>query len=147
MQTKKETNVAFASHLRRLMRERGLNDLQLARATGLSHTAIANYKRGRLPKLDALRRLAGHFGIALEHLLHGSDPGLALRVAATVADHHSSARVEERQGKFESVAVELMEWQQRARSAEAQLGIIETTLTDLLRQLRKGRRARAVTFG
>lgn len=119
------------------MGDRKLNDVQLARAAGLSHTAIANYKRGRLPKLDALHKLAAYFEIALDDLLHGAEAGLALRIAATVADQHPSTRVEERQGQFEAVNGELMSWKMRARVAEEKLGKVQSALAALVADLER----------
>ena len=136
---KNETNVSFAGNLQRLMRNRKLNDVQLARAAGLSHTAIANYKKGRLPKLDALRKLADYFDVALEELLHGADAGQALRLAARAADQHPSARVEERQGKFEAVTGELLGWKMRAAAAEEKLGRVQIALTALVADLARDR--------
>ena len=118
------------------MRLRKLNNVQLAEGAGLSHTAIANYRRGRLPKLDALHKLAAYFDMALDDLLHGAETGLALRIAATVADQHPSARVEERQGKFEAVNGELMRWKMRARVAEERLGKLQGALAAMMAEFK-----------
>ena len=134
---KSDTNVSFAANLQRLMRMRKVNDVQLARKTGLSHTAIANYKRGRLPKVDALHKLAAYFDVALDDLLHGAETGLALRIAATVADQHPSARIEERQGKFEAVTGELLGWKTRAAAAEGKLAKVQATLAALMADLKR----------
>lgn len=71
MQAQSETNVTFAKSLQRLLDERGTTAAGLSKATGLSHVAIGNYLKGRLPMVEGLLKIAGHFGVTLEEVLGG----------------------------------------------------------------------------
>ena len=59
----------FAERLRALRDQRELNNLQLAKAVGLSHVSIGNFLEGQLPKSEHLHALAGFFGVTTDFLL------------------------------------------------------------------------------
>lgn len=59
---------AFADWLRRLQADRGLSDNALGRESGVSPTSIGLYKRGKLPKIETLRRLV-RYGPTLDELI------------------------------------------------------------------------------
>ncbi len=61
----------FAERLRLLRDQRGLNNLELAKAVGLSHVSIGNFLNGQLPKSEHLVRLADFFGVSTDWLLGG----------------------------------------------------------------------------
>jgi transcriptional regulator with XRE-family HTH domain len=59
----------FAERLRSLRDQRELNNLQLAKAVGLSHVSIGNFLEGQLPKSEHLHALAEYFGVSTDFLL------------------------------------------------------------------------------
>ena len=77
----------FSDRLRALMDARALSQAKLARAAGLSHVAVGNYLKGRVPDLAAATKLAQFFGVSVEQLIHGtSDPQPISAIAKAVAD-------------------------------------------------------------
>ena len=63
----------FSERLRALVDERGLSNLELAKAVGLSHVSIGNFLDGQLPKSEYLAALAEYFGVTTDWLL-GREP-------------------------------------------------------------------------
>ena len=53
------------------MAARGINNVELGRALGVSHVAVGNYLKesGQLPRADGLARIAEYFGVSMESLL------------------------------------------------------------------------------
>lgn len=56
--------------LKQLMEKRGMNQLQLSEATGLSPTTVGNLYRNRFSRIDVatLETLCKHFGVGIEGL-------------------------------------------------------------------------------
>lgn len=73
MQGKSETNVSFGEKLAELIRGRGMNNVSMAKAIGVSHVAVGNYVKGRVPKAAILQRIADFFGVSSSVLLSQSD--------------------------------------------------------------------------
>jgi transcriptional regulator with XRE-family HTH domain len=69
MQEGKSTNVHFADALNRLMRAKNIDNASLARAVGVTPTAVGNYLDGRLPRSEHLMAIAQYFGVKMETLL------------------------------------------------------------------------------
>jgi transcriptional regulator with XRE-family HTH domain len=71
----------FAARVYRHRRALGLSVDELADRTGVTHTTIRKWERGRaLPRIDHADRLAEVLGISLEALWHGpSGPGPGAR--------------------------------------------------------------------
>jgi transcriptional regulator with XRE-family HTH domain len=66
----------FGSHVRRLRRERGLTQENLAERANLSSDAIRRIERGRMsPTLKTLRQLCHGLGISLSALFDGWELG------------------------------------------------------------------------
>ncbi len=65
----KVTNKAFAAQLQKLRQAKGLSQAALARAVGITHTAIGHYLRGRVPTPEILQRLGEFFGVNLSKYL------------------------------------------------------------------------------
>lgn len=64
----------FAERLKELRNEKGLTQDQLAEATGLSQSALANWENGkRSPATYAVVILAKYFGVTTDYLLGMSD--------------------------------------------------------------------------
>ena len=64
----------FAERLKELRNEKGLTQDQLAEATGLSQSALANWENGkRSPAAYAIMTLAKYFGVTTDYLLGMSD--------------------------------------------------------------------------
>lgn len=70
-QEAKSTNVHFSETLSELMNERGIKNIEVAKALGLSPTAVGNYVKGRLPRAEELLSLAQYFGVPIERFLGG----------------------------------------------------------------------------
>lgn len=70
MQQKNEIKVTFSKRLSELLRERGANNVELARAIGLSHVMVGKYVNGEsLPDCAIAVGIARYFGITVEGLL------------------------------------------------------------------------------
>ena len=60
----------FAERLKELRSEKELSQAQLAKATGLSHTAIVYWEtEQRVPNANAIIILAEFFGVTTDYLL------------------------------------------------------------------------------
>lgn len=60
----------FSYRLKELRKEKGLSQTQLAKATGLSHTAIVYWENEkRVPNAYAIVVLAEYFGVSTDYLL------------------------------------------------------------------------------
>ncbi|SFL40507.1 helix-turn-helix domain-containing protein [Halanaerobium salsuginis] len=60
----------FAKRLRKLRKELGLNQKELASELGYARTTIANYEQAtRFPPLDTLFEIANYFHVSLDYLL------------------------------------------------------------------------------
>ncbi len=81
--------VTFSGHLDFLMKQHGLSNAELARKAEVSHVAVGNYLKGRIPRNPELQRLAAVFGLNPDYLLNPakySAPLLAAKAhAQTVA--------------------------------------------------------------
>lgn len=70
MQQKNEIKVTFSKRLSELLRDRGANNVELARAIGLSHVMVGKYVKGKsLPDCAIAVGIARFFGITVEGLL------------------------------------------------------------------------------
>ena len=64
----------FSERLKELRNEKELSQAQLAKATGLSHTAIVYWEtEQRVPNANAIIILAGFFGVTTDFLLGVED--------------------------------------------------------------------------
>ena len=50
----------------KLRDERGLKDIDVAKATGLNQPLFTNWKQGRyMPKIDKIKKIADYFGVPI----------------------------------------------------------------------------------
>ena len=63
----------FSTRLANLLADTPHKQKDVAASTGLSESALANYKKGRKPRSDELFKLADFFGVSMEWLLNGED--------------------------------------------------------------------------
>ncbi len=64
----------FAERLKELRKEKNLSQTQLAKATGLSHTAIVYYETAkRIPNANAIIILAKFFNVTTDYLLGATE--------------------------------------------------------------------------
>lgn len=64
----------FAERLKLLRHEKGLSQMQLAKATGLSHTALVYWENeSRIPNAKSVVVLAKYFGVTTDYLLGLAD--------------------------------------------------------------------------
>jgi transcriptional regulator with XRE-family HTH domain len=57
---------------RQLMEEKGMKHSDVSKATGISTSALTDWKKGRYtPKADKLQKLADLFGVSVEYLMTG----------------------------------------------------------------------------
>jgi len=89
------------------MAARGVNNVELGRALGVSHVAIGNYLKepGQLPRADGLARIAEYFGVTMESLLRPQTGGVRIKEEPPTEN-----------------------WQARALAAEKKLAAIEALL-------------------
>ena len=53
-----------------LLEKTGETTYQVSKATGVTQSAISNWKAGRSkPKTEKLKKLADHFGVSIEYFL------------------------------------------------------------------------------
>ena len=62
-----------AKRLVQLLECAGSTKTQVARATGISNSAMTNYTKGDMPKAPQLMQLARYFGVSMEWLLTGEE--------------------------------------------------------------------------
>jgi transcriptional regulator with XRE-family HTH domain len=68
----------FAKRLKQLRAERGVNQVELAQAMGVTQGTVGNWETAkREPDSDMLRKLAEYFAVPIDFLL-GGDEELAL---------------------------------------------------------------------
>lgn len=64
----------FKDRLKELREEQGLSQVQLAKATGISRTALSYYEAGlRVPSIDAAAVLADFFKVSVDYLIGRED--------------------------------------------------------------------------
>ncbi|TXH18461.1 MAG: XRE family transcriptional regulator [Hyphomicrobiaceae bacterium] len=143
-QAQNEMNVTFSDHLAELMQLHGWSAAELARRSGLSHVAIANYVKGRTPRYSEATKLAAAFGVAPDFLLNPSVYRVGFERAAeavkAITDPEKKAeeynrlvradleRIKARQEGWEAASDVVREdppwvdqWRDRALAAEALL--------------------------
>ena len=62
----------FYENVQELCRQHKTNITRMAKEIGLSNAAAASWKKGSVPKLDTVRKIADHFGVSWESLLDHS---------------------------------------------------------------------------
>ncbi len=66
--------IKFAERLKELRCEKGLSQVQLAKETGFSHSALGFWEAGqRVPNAEAVAILARYFEVSADYLLGLSD--------------------------------------------------------------------------
>ena len=66
----------FEAQLYQLRRERGISQEELANAVGVSRQAVQKWESGASqPNLDNLVAISAYFGVSLDYLLKGGEPG------------------------------------------------------------------------
>lgn len=64
----------FFSVFERLCREKGLSPNAVAKELSLSSGSVSEWKKGRTPQNNTLKRLAEYFGVSTEYLLGKKEP-------------------------------------------------------------------------
>ena len=110
MQAKTNTigSIGFAAALAVAIRDSRLSKRAFADAVGLSHAAINNYLKGRIPKLDEASKLARYLGVSIDELVTGTrtQPG-------------------------ENAGI----WRERALSAEQRLNSVKAGMIELVKKI------------
>lgn len=58
-----------------LMKERGVSASELSKATGINTSTLTQWKKGlQKPSVDAIIKIAKHFGVTTDYLLLGEEP-------------------------------------------------------------------------
>ena len=66
--------MTFSTRLKKLRKEKGLNQEQLADKLNKSKSSISSYESGRrTPDIVALQEIAGFFNVSVDYLLGNSD--------------------------------------------------------------------------
>lgn len=64
----------FQKRIKRLRLDKDLKCLDVAKGTGLSHTAILGYEDGmQIPKMDSLVKIADFFNVSIDYLTGRTD--------------------------------------------------------------------------
>ena len=60
--------------LRKIRKERNLNQLKVAMDLNISREALSHYENGkREPSIDMLNKLSEYFGVSIDYLINGED--------------------------------------------------------------------------
>lgn len=62
--------MSFCNNLIRLQKENGESNYKLAKALSVSPSTVQNWREGKNPMLEHLRRLADHYGCSIDDLLN-----------------------------------------------------------------------------
>lgn len=146
--------VSFSDHLAHLMAERGLKAVDLARGTGLTHVAIGNYLKGRIPRWQEAEKLASFFGVQPDYLLNPARYAEPMQKARAAAEAFKGSakekqlefdrvvrlemsKLSERQAGFEAMEslMDKVDWRKRALAAESKLADLKKTLAGLAEKL------------
>ncbi|MFR5809521.1 MAG: helix-turn-helix domain-containing protein, partial [Flavonifractor plautii] len=66
----------FEERLYQLRRERGISQEELANIIGVSRQAVQKWESGASqPNMDNLVAISAYFGVTLDYLLKGDEPG------------------------------------------------------------------------
>lgn len=58
----------------RLLEQKGVRVIDVARATGISNSMFTDWKKGRYtPKTDKLEKIADYFGVSVDYLVTGRE--------------------------------------------------------------------------
>lgn len=61
----------------KLLEEKGVSAYKVGKATGIAGSTFTDWKTGRsAPKQDKLQKIADYFGVSLEYLMTGKEPGI-----------------------------------------------------------------------
>ena len=61
----------------KLLEEKGVSAYKVGKATGIAGSTFTDWKTGRsVPKQDKLQKIADYFGVSLEYLMTGKEPGM-----------------------------------------------------------------------
>lgn len=121
------------------MAQEGLTKAALARKTGISHVAIGNYLKGRVPKYGELSKLAAVFGLNPDYLLNPAKYNEPLLAAAEIADK-TPGNAEHKDAVFNS-AVEVLAGRLEPRVTET----AATYVTGARAKLKDARLAKGMT--
>ncbi|HBV95644.1 MAG TPA: hypothetical protein DEF36_01140 [Desulfotomaculum sp.] len=67
--------MSLGERLKKSRQEKGLTQVEAARALGITNTALSNYERGeRDPDTSLLKRLSELYGVTADYLLGNADP-------------------------------------------------------------------------
>jgi transcriptional regulator with XRE-family HTH domain len=61
----------------KLLEEKGVSAYKVGKATGIAGSTFTDWKTGRsAPKQDKLQKIADYFGVTLDYLMTGEEPGM-----------------------------------------------------------------------
>lgn len=61
----------------KLLEEKGVSAYKVGKATGIAGSTFTDWKTGRsAPKQDKLQKIADYFGVTLDYLMTGKEPGM-----------------------------------------------------------------------
>lgn len=73
----------------RLLNNGGMSVAEVCKATGISHSTMTDWKKGRTtPKLDKLKKLADYFGVPLSYFTSNND-GAPIEFDSTITKEKS----------------------------------------------------------
>lgn len=92
------------------MERKGVNNVELAKAVGLTHVSIGNFRAGQLPKANHLHALALFFNVTMEYLMTGETSLTSSAIhedAPAYGDKQRIQRMEELRKRIEANLREL----------------------------------------
>lgn len=113
--------------------EKGLNDLAVSKATGISPGTLSDWKSGRIKHLKAekLRDIADFLGVSIKYLLTGQHPGVTSESGKTYYFNDETA--EAAQEMYENERLRALFRNQRKMSPE-DLAVVEAMVEAMLRK-------------
>lgn len=61
----------FYDNLKNLCNQRGVKVTNVITSLGISQGNLSNWKNGRIPRADSIRKLADYFGVPVDALIYG----------------------------------------------------------------------------
>lgn len=106
--------MVFADNLLNLMKESGINTIELGQILGVSDESISNWKKGKsVPKIDVAMKIAEYFGVSLDELLGkplNTERMIQIPLVGAVnAGIFSIENEEEWRNRFSSVSMRLLQ--------------------------------------
>lgn len=96
--------MAWKERIKSLMEERGLNQKELSKLSGITEPSISRYLKGeRTPRIDIIVNFAKALDVSVEYLLNGTNVEGIQDIKTAIARHGSKLTKEEQNELIELI--------------------------------------------